>query len=126
VVAVSGTHPFDDYGSGLGIAGDRRGRPHPEIVFVLDKDGRPQAAENTAVDIRVPSRGRLVVWLIGYKDALLQNITTHPVDRTSLSVARHPDAPRSIRWAHGRPPIQNWHWRWLIGILIFRFTGNDS
>jgi len=32
---------------------DPRARPHPEIDFVFEKDGKPQDVENASVDTRV-------------------------------------------------------------------------
>jgi hypothetical protein len=54
---------------------DPRTRPHPEIGFVFEKGGKPADVEHAAVDTRVPSRGRLVIWLMGYNTALLERLT---------------------------------------------------
>ena len=56
---------------------DRRARPHPEIDFVFEKDGKPQDVEHASVDTSVPSHGRLVVWLMGYNDALFQRLNSY-------------------------------------------------
>jgi len=49
---------------------DPRAKPHPEIDFVFEKDGKPADVEHASVDTRVKPRGRLVVWLMDYNDAL--------------------------------------------------------
>lgn len=52
-------------------------RPHPENGFVFEKDGKPQDTEHGCVDTRVAPRGRLVIWLMGYSDALFQRLTSY-------------------------------------------------
>lgn len=49
---------------------DPRAKPHPEIDFAFEKDGKPADVEHASVDTRVKPRGRLVVWLMDYNDAL--------------------------------------------------------
>ena len=49
---------------------DPRAKPHPEIDFVFEKDGKPADVEHASVDTRVKPRGRLVVWLMDYNDSL--------------------------------------------------------
>ena len=44
---------------------DPRAKPHPEIEFVFDRDGKPQGFQNAAVDTRVAPQGKLVIWLMG-------------------------------------------------------------
>lgn len=56
---------------------DDRARPHPEIGFVFEKDGKPQDLQHASVDSAVPARGRLVVWLMGYNDALFQRLNAY-------------------------------------------------
>jgi hypothetical protein len=54
---------------------DPRAREHPEIDFVFkDKAGKVQDLENAVVDTRVPSRGRLVIWLMGYSAPLFERL----------------------------------------------------
>jgi hypothetical protein len=53
---------------------DPRAKPHPEIDFVFEKDGKPADIEHASVDTRVKPRGRLVVWLMDYNDALFQQL----------------------------------------------------
>jgi hypothetical protein len=56
---------------------DKRVRPHPEIDFVLERDGKPQDVQHAAVDTRVPSRGRLVVWLMAHSEPLFERLTAY-------------------------------------------------
>jgi len=56
---------------------DPRAKPHPEIDFVFEKDGKPADVEHASVDTRVKPRGRLVVWLMGYNDALFQQLNEY-------------------------------------------------
>ncbi|MES2464959.1 MAG: hypothetical protein V4671_30710 [Armatimonadota bacterium] len=56
---------------------DPRTRPHPEIGFVFEKGGKPADVEHAAVDTRVPSRGRLVIWLMGYNSTLFDRLTSY-------------------------------------------------
>ena len=56
---------------------DRRAKPHPAINFIFDKDGTPQDVEHASVDTRVPLKGRLVVWLMGYNDELFQTLNSY-------------------------------------------------
>jgi hypothetical protein len=54
---------------------DPRAKPHPEIGFLFEKDGKPQDVEHAWVDTRVAPRGRLVIWLMGYGEPLFQRLT---------------------------------------------------
>jgi hypothetical protein len=56
---------------------DPRAKPHPEIDFLLEKDGKPADIEHASVDTRVKPRGRLVVWLMDYNDALFQRLNDY-------------------------------------------------
>jgi hypothetical protein len=48
---------------------------HPEIDFVFEKGGKPQDVQNAMVDTRVPSRGKLVIWLMGHNKELFERVT---------------------------------------------------
>ena len=53
-----------------------RAKEHPEIDFVFaDKKGKPQDLQHAVVDTRVPSRGQLVIWLMGYNEGLFERIS---------------------------------------------------
>jgi len=53
---------------------DPRVRAHPEINFLLEKDGKPQDLEQAAVDTRVAPLGKLVIWLMGYNQPLFERV----------------------------------------------------
>lgn len=57
---------------------DPRAREHPEINFrFTDDKGKPQDVQHAAVDTRVASRGRLVIWLMGHNQGLFERITDY-------------------------------------------------
>src|SRR5262245_16737104 len=53
---------------------DARVRPHPEIDFVFEKDGKPADVEHASVDTRVKPQGKLVIWLMGYGAPLFERV----------------------------------------------------
>src|SRR3712207_3755762 len=67
---------------------DARVRSHPEIDFMLEKDGKPQDVEAAAVDTRVPSSGKLVVWLMGPSPALFDRVTGYGMHAIHVHYAR--------------------------------------
>lgn len=56
---------------------DPRAKPHPEVDFVFEKNGKPEDVEHASVDTQVESRGRLVVWLMGYNQPLFQRLNSY-------------------------------------------------
>jgi hypothetical protein len=56
---------------------DPRTRPHPEIDFVFEKDGKPADVEHASVDTRVPPQGKLVIWLMGYSAPLFERVNSY-------------------------------------------------
>ena len=56
---------------------DGRARPHPEIDFVFEKDGKPEDFEHAAVDTRVAPRDRLVVWLMAHNGPLFERLASY-------------------------------------------------
>ncbi len=56
---------------------DPRVMPHPEINFILDKDGKPQDLEQASVDTRVAPQGKLVIWLMGYSAPLFERVNSY-------------------------------------------------
>ena len=62
---------------------DPRTRPHPEIGFVFEKNGKPADVEKASVDTRVKPQGKLVIWLMGYSVAAVRAIER-------LRTSRHP------------------------------------
>ena len=53
---------------------DRRVKPHPEIGFLLEKGGKPQDLQRASVDTRLPSQGKLVIWLMGHNKELFDHL----------------------------------------------------
>ena len=53
---------------------DPRCKSHPEVGFVLEKDGKPQDVQHANVDTRVAPRGQLVIWLMGYSQPLADKV----------------------------------------------------
>lgn len=57
---------------------DSQAKEHPEIGFVFaDSRGRPKDMQHAVVDTRVPSRGRLVIWLMGHNQELFESISSY-------------------------------------------------
>lgn len=56
---------------------DPRARPHPEIDYVFEKDGKPADVEHASVDTRVPPQGRLVIWLMGHNAPLFERVNSY-------------------------------------------------
>ena len=56
---------------------DSRAQEHPEIDFVFSKQGKPADGEHAMVDTRVPPRGELVIWLMGYSAPLFERTTSY-------------------------------------------------
>lgn len=56
---------------------DSRTRPHPEIDFVFEKNGKPVDVQNASVDTRVKPEGKLVVWLMGHSAPLFERINSY-------------------------------------------------
>ena len=54
---------------------DKRTKPHPEIDFVFEKDGKPQDVQHASVDTRVEPQGKLVIWLMGNSPQLFERTT---------------------------------------------------
>ncbi len=56
---------------------DPRARPHPEIEFLFEKDGKPQDVQNASVDTRVAPQGKLVIWLMGHSAGLFERVNSY-------------------------------------------------
>lgn len=54
---------------------DSRAKAHPEINFLLEKDGKPQDMQHACVDTRVPPQGKLVIWLMGHSQPLFERVS---------------------------------------------------
>lgn len=67
---------------------DKRAKAHPEIGFLLEKDRKPQDVEHASVDTRVPSRGKLVIWLMGYNKELFDHLDSYGMHSIQVHYAR--------------------------------------
>ena len=56
---------------------DSRAKPHPEIQFVFEKDGKPQDVQQAIVDTRVAPQGKLVIWLMGHSQPLFERLSDY-------------------------------------------------
>ncbi len=57
---------------------DERTREHPEIDFTFQtKEGKPADHQKASVDTSVPSRGKLVIWLMGYNNELFTRLNSY-------------------------------------------------
>ena len=56
---------------------DPRVRPHPEIDFVFEKNGKPADVEHASVDTRVNPQGKLVIWLMGHNGPLFDRVNSY-------------------------------------------------
>ena len=56
---------------------DPRARPHPEIEFVFEKDGKPTDTQHASVDTRVKPQGKLVIWLMGNSAPLAERVNSY-------------------------------------------------
>jgi len=66
---------------------DPRAQPHPEIEFNFEKNGKPADTERASVDTRVPAQGKLVIWLMGYNQALFERINSYGLHAIQVSYA---------------------------------------
>lgn len=58
---------------------DPRVQAHPDIDFLIEKDGKPADVENASVDTSVKPLGKLVIWLMGASDPLFQHINSYGI-----------------------------------------------
>ena len=57
---------------------DPRAKEHPEIKFTFtDEKGKPADLQHAIVDTRVPSQGKLVIWLMGHNQGLFERISSY-------------------------------------------------
>lgn len=57
---------------------DPRAKEHAEVGFVFrDGKGAPQDVQHAVVDTRVPSRGQLVIWLMGHNQPLFESLGSY-------------------------------------------------
>jgi hypothetical protein len=58
---------------------DPRVRAHPEIDFLLEKEGKPQDLQQASVDTRVAPQGRLMIWLMGHSAPLFERVNGYGI-----------------------------------------------
>ncbi|MFO0943858.1 MAG: hypothetical protein U0930_24240 [Pirellulales bacterium] len=66
---------------------DPKAKPHPEVDFVFEKDGKPQDTEVASVDTRVTAQGRLVIWLMGHEQRLFDRLNKQGLHAIQVSYA---------------------------------------
>jgi hypothetical protein len=66
---------------------DPRAKPHPEIDFVFERDGKPADNERAMVDTRVAPRGKLVIWLMGYNPQLFERVSSYGLHAVQVHYA---------------------------------------
>ncbi len=67
---------------------DPTAKAHPEINFLFEKDGKPQDTEHASVDTRIDSRGKLVIWLMGYTRDLFDHLDGYGMNSIQVHYAR--------------------------------------
>ncbi len=98
---------------------DPRAKAHPEIDFLLEKDGKPQDTEHACVDTRVPSQGKLVIWLMGYNKELFDHLAGYGLN----SIQVHYANGWFGKLYSGPPPLDD---LFLSNIRLEAATGMDS
>lgn len=88
IFSYSDTHPQAYHHSARASVIDPRCRSHPEINFVLEKDGKPTDLQNADVDTRVKPRGQCVVWLMGYNPLLAERLNQYGLHSIQVTYAR--------------------------------------
>jgi hypothetical protein len=67
---------------------DPAAKEHPAIDFVFtDEKGKPADLQHASVDPRVPSRGRLVIWLMGHSRGLAERLSGYGLHYVQVSYA---------------------------------------
>ena len=68
---------------------DPKTKSYPSIGFVLkDKKGKVLDHQNASVDLKVPSRGRLAIWLMAPNQALFDRINSYGIHAIQVHYAR--------------------------------------
>lgn len=68
---------------------DPRVKAYPEINFLLEtSSGKPADIQHASVDIGVPARGKLVIWLMGHNSELFQRLNSYGLHAISVHYAR--------------------------------------
>lgn len=66
---------------------DPRATEYPEIGFVFEKDGKPQDVQHASVDTRIPSQGKLVIWLMGHNKDLFDRLSGYGFNSIQIHYA---------------------------------------
>lgn len=96
---------------------DSRVQAHPEINFLLEKDGKPADLERAVVDTRVAPQGRLVIWLMGYNQEL--------ADRTASYGLHYIQVHYANGWFSKLSPLAGDDDQYLGNIRLEAATGLD-
>jgi hypothetical protein len=68
---------------------DARCREYPEIGFVFqDAKGKAQDLQHAVVDTRVPSQGKLVIWLMDHNQGLFERVASYGLHGIQVSYAK--------------------------------------
>ena len=68
---------------------DTRVRSYPRIGFYIEKDGKPADQQVACVDTSVPTRGKLVIWLMAPNSALFERLNSYGLHVIQPHYARH-------------------------------------
>ncbi len=98
---------------------DKQAKANPEVGFLLEKGGKPQDEEHASVDTRVPSRHRLVIWLMGYNRELFDHLDGYGMN----SIQVHYPREWFGKLYSGKPPADD---LFLSKIRLEAATGKDS
>jgi len=60
---------------------------YPEIGFVLERDGKPADWQHASVDLSVPARGRLMIWLMGHNQELFERVNSYGIHAIQVAYA---------------------------------------
>jgi hypothetical protein len=66
---------------------DRKAKEHPEIGFVFGSDAKPADLQHASVDTRVPSTGKLVIWLMGHNQGLFERVSGYGLNAIQVHYA---------------------------------------
>lgn len=58
---------------------DPRCKPHPEIGYLIEQNGKPADMQQASVDTRVRPRGKLMIWLMGYNSGLFERVNSYGI-----------------------------------------------
>lgn len=65
-------------------------RAYPEIGYLIETaEGKPADVEHAWVDLNVPPRGQLVIWLMGHSPALFERVTSYGLHAIDVHYAKH-------------------------------------